>query len=88
MSRADECVVGNPAAAHVAVLNGDSHAEMLRNAVWRAFDPKAWSIHIFARSGCGWAGAANGTVSAATLRAPPGRGARGGSARFSPTCSC
>jgi len=60
-----ECVVGNPAAAHVAVLNGDSHAEMLRNAVWRAFDPKAWSIHIFARSGCGWAGAANGTVSPA-----------------------
>jgi len=53
----DECVVGNPAAAQVAVLNGDSHAEMLRNAVWRAFDPKTWSIHIFARDGCGWAGA-------------------------------
>jgi hypothetical protein len=61
-----ECVVGDPAAARVAVLNGDSHAEMLRNAVWRAFDPRAWSIHIFARSGCGWAGAANGTVSATT----------------------
>jgi peptidoglycan/LPS O-acetylase OafA/YrhL len=61
---ADECVVGNPAAAHVAVLTGDSHAEMLRNAVWRAFDPRRWSIHIFARNGCGWAGAANGTVSA------------------------
>ena len=62
---ADECVVGNPAAAHVAVLNGDSHAEMLRNAVWRAFDPKTWSIHIFARDGCGWAGAAeSGAVSA------------------------
>jgi hypothetical protein len=65
---ADECVVGNPAAAHVAALNGDSHAEMLRNAVWRAFDPATWSIHIFARSGCGWAGAANGTTSATTCR--------------------
>jgi peptidoglycan/LPS O-acetylase OafA/YrhL len=63
---ADECVVGNPAAAQVAVLNGDSHAEMLRNSVWRAFDPKTWSIHIFARSGCGWAGAANGTASPTT----------------------
>jgi peptidoglycan/LPS O-acetylase OafA/YrhL len=63
---ADECVVGNPAAARTAVLNGDSHAEMLRNSVWRAFDPKSWNIHIFARSGCGWAGAANGTVSPAT----------------------
>jgi SGNH domain (fused to AT3 domains) len=51
-----ECVVGNPAATHVAVLNGDSHAEMLRNAVWRAFNPRTWSIHIFARDGCGWAG--------------------------------
>jgi peptidoglycan/LPS O-acetylase OafA/YrhL len=60
---AAECVVGNPAAGHVAVLNGDSHAEMLRNAVWRAFDPETWSVHIFARSGCGWAGAANGTES-------------------------
>jgi peptidoglycan/LPS O-acetylase OafA/YrhL len=65
VSRA-ECVVGNPAAAQVAVLNGDSHAEMLRNAVWRAFNPKKWSIHIFARDGCGWAGAANGTVSPRT----------------------
>ncbi len=63
---ADECVVGNPAAAHVAVLNGDSHAEMLRNAVWRSFDPQTWSIHIFARNGCGWAGAEDGTVSATT----------------------
>ena len=51
-------MVGNPAAAHVAVLNGDSHAEMLRNSVWRAFDPNTWSIHIFARDGCGWAGGA------------------------------
>ena len=55
---ADECVVGNPAAAHVAVLDGDSHAEMFRNAVWRAFDRKTWSIHIFARPACGWAGTA------------------------------
>jgi hypothetical protein len=54
----DECVVGNPAARNVAVLNGDSHAEMLRNSVWRAFDPKTWSVHIFARDGCGWAGGA------------------------------
>jgi len=55
---ASECVVGNPHAANVAVLDGDSHAEMFRNAVWRAFDPKAWSIHIFARDACGWAGSA------------------------------
>jgi SGNH domain (fused to AT3 domains) len=41
---------------------------MFRNAVWRAFDPKAWRIHIFARSGCGWAGEANGTVSASGCR--------------------
>jgi peptidoglycan/LPS O-acetylase OafA/YrhL len=62
-----ECVVGNPAATHVAVLNGDSHAEMLRNAVWRAFNPKTWSIHIFARDGCGWAGSLErGPLSAAT----------------------
>jgi peptidoglycan/LPS O-acetylase OafA/YrhL len=60
---AEECVVGNSAAAHVAVLNGDSHAEMLRNSVWRSFDPKTWSIHIFTRPGCGWAGKANGTAS-------------------------
>jgi hypothetical protein len=66
---AGECVVGNPAAAHVAVLTGDSHAEMLRNAVWRAFDPATWSIHIFASYGCGWAGSAeDGTVSATTCR--------------------
>jgi peptidoglycan/LPS O-acetylase OafA/YrhL len=64
-----ECVVGNPAAAHVAVLNGDSHAEMLRNAVWRAFNPKTWSIHIFARDGCGWAGSLErGPLSASTCR--------------------
>jgi hypothetical protein len=63
----DECVVGNPAATHVAVLNGDSHAEMLRNAVWRAFDPKAWSIHIFARDACGWAGTAESGVVSATV---------------------
>ena len=63
---ADECVVGNPAAAHVAVLNGDSHAEMFRNAVWRAFPAKTWSIHIFTRYACGWAGTAeSGAVSAA-----------------------
>jgi len=62
-----ECVVGNPAAPHVAVLNGDSHAEMLRNAVWRAFDPRTWSIHIFARDGCGWAGSLErGPLSEAT----------------------
>jgi peptidoglycan/LPS O-acetylase OafA/YrhL len=61
-----ECVVGNPAAAHTAVLDGDSHAEMLRNAVWRAFDPRTWSVHIFAQDGCGWAGGTNGSVSAAT----------------------
>ena len=61
-----ECVVGNPRAAHVAVLNGDSHAEMLRNAVWRAFNPKTWSIHLFARDGCGWAGSLErGPLSAA-----------------------
>ena len=58
----DECVVGTPTAEHVAVLNGDSHAEMLRNAVWRAFDPKTWSIHIFARDACGWAGTAESTA--------------------------
>ncbi len=52
----DECVVGNPAAGHVAVLDGDSHATMLRNAVWRSFDPKRWSFHVFAWFGCGWAG--------------------------------
>jgi peptidoglycan/LPS O-acetylase OafA/YrhL len=63
---ADECVVGNPVAAHVAVLNGDSHAEMFRNAVWRAFDPKTWSIHIFARDACGWAGTAESTAVSAT----------------------
>jgi hypothetical protein len=51
----------------VAVLNGDSHAEMLRNAVWRAFNPKTWSIHIFARDGCGWAGSLErGPLSATT----------------------
>ena len=62
-----ECVVGTPAAPHVAVLNGDSHAEMLRNAVWRSFDRKAWSIHIFARDGCGWAGSLErGPLSEAT----------------------
>jgi peptidoglycan/LPS O-acetylase OafA/YrhL len=62
-----ECVVGNPAATHVAVLNGDSHAEMLRNSVWRAFNPKTWSIHIFARDGCGWAGSLErGPLSATT----------------------
>jgi hypothetical protein len=62
-----ECVVGNPAAEHVAVLNGDSHAEMLRNAVWHAFNPKTWSVHIFARDGCGWAGSLErGPLSAST----------------------
>ena len=63
----NECVVGTPAAKHVAVLNGDSHAEMLRNSVWRAFNPKTWSVHIFARDGCGWAGSLErGPLSAAT----------------------
>ncbi|HXK15119.1 MAG TPA: acyltransferase family protein [Gaiellaceae bacterium] len=62
----DECVVGNPAAKRVAVLDGDSHAEMLRNAVWRSFDPKTWSIHIFARDACGWAGTAENAASTAT----------------------
>jgi peptidoglycan/LPS O-acetylase OafA/YrhL len=59
---AEECVVGNPAAAHVAVLDGDSHAEMFRNAVWRAFNRRTWSIHIFARDACGWAGTAESTA--------------------------
>jgi peptidoglycan/LPS O-acetylase OafA/YrhL len=63
---ADECVVGNPGAANVAVLDGDSHAEMFRNAVWRAFDRKTWSIHIFARDACGWAGSAETGVISAT----------------------
>ena len=58
----NECVVGNPRAANVAVLDGDSHAEMFRNAVWRAFDRKTWSIHIFARDACGWAGSAETPV--------------------------
>jgi peptidoglycan/LPS O-acetylase OafA/YrhL len=62
----DECVVGNPAADRIAVLDGDSHAEMLRNAVWRAFDPRTWSIHIFARDACGWAGAAENSASTAS----------------------
>jgi hypothetical protein len=57
-----ECVVGSPHAAHVAVLDGDSHAEMLRNSFWRAFDSKTWSIHIFARYACGWAGSAESSV--------------------------
>jgi hypothetical protein len=61
-----ECVVGNHAATQVAVLDGDSHSEMLRNAFWRAFDPKAWSIHIFARYACGWAGSAESTAVTAT----------------------
>ena len=60
-----ECVVGNRAAVHVAVLNGDSHAEMLRNSVWRAFDPKKWRIHIFSRYGCGWAGTSASLMSPA-----------------------
>ena len=57
-----ECVVGNPAAKHVAVLTGDSHAEMLRNAVWHAFNPKTWSIHLFSRDACGWAGSSESDV--------------------------
>jgi peptidoglycan/LPS O-acetylase OafA/YrhL len=62
-----ECVVGNPTAPNVAVLNGDSHAEMLRNTVWRAFNRKTWQIHIFARDGCGWAGSLErGPLSSAT----------------------
>jgi hypothetical protein len=40
---------------------------MLRNSVWRAFDRKTWSIHIFARDGCGWAGSLErGPLSATT----------------------
>ena len=62
----EECVVGNPAAERIAVLDGDSHAEMLRNAVWRAFDPRTWSIHIFARDACGWAGTAENSASTAS----------------------
>jgi peptidoglycan/LPS O-acetylase OafA/YrhL len=63
----DECVVGNRNAKQVAVLNGDSHAEMLRNTIWRAFNPKKWAIHIFARDGCGWAGSLErGPLSAST----------------------
>jgi peptidoglycan/LPS O-acetylase OafA/YrhL len=62
-----ECVVGNRHAKQIAVLNGDSHAEMLRNTVWRAFDRKKWRIHIFARDGCGWAGSLErGPLSEAT----------------------
>jgi hypothetical protein len=62
----NECVVGNPDAKRVAVLDGDSHAEMFRNSVWRAFDPKTWSIHIFARDACGWAGTAETPASTAS----------------------
>jgi hypothetical protein len=47
------------------VLDGDSHAEMFRNSVWRAFDRKTWSIHIFARDACGWAGTAENAASTA-----------------------
>ena len=61
----EECVVGNRAAAHVAVLLGDSHAEMFRNSVWRSFDRTTWRIHIFVKYACGWAGAVDGSVSAA-----------------------
>jgi peptidoglycan/LPS O-acetylase OafA/YrhL len=57
-----ECVVGNPHATQVAVLTGDSHAEMFRNAVWHAFDPKTWAIHLFAQDACGWAGGAESYV--------------------------
>ncbi len=66
----NECVVGNPTAKHVAVLTGDSHAGMFQNAVSRAFDRNAWSVHIFQRAGCGWAGdpAPNPNVSAAECR--------------------
>jgi hypothetical protein len=39
---------------------------MFRSAVSRAFDPEAWSIHIFMQYACGWAGSAeSGAVSAA-----------------------
>ena len=40
------------------------------NELWtRAFDPKTWSIHIFARDGCGWAGSLErGPLSSATWR--------------------
>ena len=62
----DECVVGNPSAGQVAVLNGDSHAEMLRYSFWRAFDPKTWSIHVFARDACGWAGGPGSEALSAT----------------------
>ncbi len=61
-----ECVVGNPHATQVAVLTGDSHAEMLRNAVWHAFNPKTWAIHLFAQDACGWAGSAESIVITAT----------------------
>jgi hypothetical protein len=42
---------------------------MFRNSVWRAFDRKTWSIHIFARDGCGWAGSLErGPLSATTCK--------------------
>ena len=85
---AAECVVGNPGAAHVAGLDGDSHAEMFRNAVWRAFDPKAWSIHVFARDACGWAGTAENVAISAADCARLQAESCGGSVRSTPTCSC
>lgn len=66
----NECVVGSPSAKHVAVLTGDSHAGMFQNAVARALARGSWSLHVFQRAGCGWAGASapNPNVSAADCR--------------------
>ena len=57
-----ECVVGNPRAKYVAVLTGDSHAEMFQVALSHALGRSSWRLHIFGRGGCGWAGSV-----------PPGR---------------
>jgi peptidoglycan/LPS O-acetylase OafA/YrhL len=59
---AGECVLGSRRARYVAVLTGDSHAEMLQVAVSRALGPTSWRLHVFGRGGCGWAGSV-----------PPGR---------------
>ena len=67
---AGECVVGNPRAEHVAVLTGDSHAGMFQVALARALNRTTWSLHIFQRGHCGWAGSVgpNFPVSAGDCR--------------------
>jgi peptidoglycan/LPS O-acetylase OafA/YrhL len=59
---AGECVVGPPRARYVAVLTGDSHAEMFQVALSHALGRSSWRLHVFGRGGCGWAGSV-----------PPGR---------------